>query len=277
MRRLLLPCLLASFALLAAAPPARAATLPFTATLSIQVGSLPGAVFTGSGTAVSNGIGTTFTLPSGLFAGGVTFPASLFTGVPQISGVKVVLTGNGSGSFNPTFVPPSLHTTHVGFAGGGVGGPMQVFGTAGVNVLQLFSLSIPLSKLGLGSSVTAYLGAIAVTAFATQWTTGMAYVRGVPITLVSPHLPTSTTLPGTWTLPSATTTLTGSDARSAGGAGSVTLVSPVKAQTNVAGNFPVFVILSVNFIPEPGTALLLLAGVVGLAAFGRTRGREEPR
>ena len=56
-----------------------------------------------------------------------------------------------------------------------------------------------------------------------------------------------------------------------GGAGSLVLVTPVKVITNVAGTLAAFGILSLTYVPEPGTLLLLGLGVAGLAAIGRRR------
>ena len=254
------------------AEPARAATLPFTATLSVTVGALPGASFTATGVAVTNGPGGSLTLPASLFAGSAVFTIGLFTGVPQISGLKVTVSGNQTGSFNPSFSPPNAYTAYVSLAGGGVGGPLQLYGAVGVNILQLFSIPIPISGVGMGTPVQVVQGGIVITVVPTQWTTGMGYVKSVTLTTVSPHLPSSTTLPGTWSF-IGTTTITGSDARTPGGAGNVTLVSPVRVATNVAGVVPVLATLAINFIPEPATGLLLLAGVAGLAALGRQRQR----
>ena len=260
-----LTCICVPLAL--AAVPAHGASLPFTATLNVGISTLPAATFHASGTAVSDGFGQKFTVPLNAFVGTVVFSSGLFTGVPQISGLKVTATGNVSGSFLPSFSPPAIHPTHVGLAGSGVGGLMQIKGAAGVNVLLFFSLAIPLTKLGLGSTATAYLGAVKITPVATQWTTGKAYVRGITTDV---HLSNSASL---MDVTGVTVTRTGSDSRTAGGRGQVTLVSPVKAITSVAGSLPVFATVVVNFIPEPGTALLLGAGVVGLAALGRRRRR----
>ena len=39
--------------------------------------------------------------------------------------------------------------------------------------------------------------------------------------------------------------------------------------TNIAGQFPTFATLTLNFVPEPGTALLWLAGAAALVASSR--------
>jgi hypothetical protein len=51
-------------------------------------------------------------------------------------------------------------------------------------------------------------------------------------------------------------------------------VSPTKVITNVTGGLEVFVIggtLTLSFVPEPGTFLLLGSGIAGLAMLGRGR------
>ena len=257
-------------ALVVASSPARAATLPFTAVLTIQVGDLPAAAFTGSGVALSNGLGGIFTLPSNIFSGSSVFPISVLpTTVMYISQFKIVVSGNTAGSFNPSFSPPLLHTkvplfgdtammrAAVSLSGGGVGGPMQIGGAAFVNILGFTSVAIPLSNLGVGSTTLATAGAIQIQPVATQWSTGRGKMFGVgPSIYYTPHA-----------------YITGSDMRTAGGAGQVTLITPVKVFTANAGvgHLPVFTRLQVTFIPEPGTALLVGAGLVGLAAFHRKR------
>jgi PEP-CTERM motif len=37
---------------------------------------------------------------------------------------------------------------------------------------------------------------------------------------------------------------------------------------------PVFAFLNLHFVPEPGTLVLLGAGIAGLVSYGRTRNRK---
>ena len=57
--------------------------------------------------------------------------------------------------------------------------------------------------------------------------------------------------------------------------GSVRLVTPIFISTNIAGSsvIPAFGFLTLHFVPEPGTLVLLGSGIAGLVAFGRRRAR----
>ncbi len=41
--------------------------------------------------------------------------------------------------------------------------------------------------------------------------------------------------------------------------------------STLGGPFPLFVSMTLNFVPEPGTLLLLGSGIAGLAIVGRKR------
>ena len=122
-----------------------------------------------------------------------------------------------------------------------------------------------LAALITGLPLAASALAITVTN-ATGWTTGPVTVTG--ITSFPPGDPT----------PVNTVTTTGFDARTAGHAGTISLVSPTRVLTNAAGNLPLFARLQISGVnlktPEPGTALLLLAAVGGCVQMGRTRLRR---
>lgn len=216
--------------------------------LSVALGALPAIVLGGNDTQifVSSGSGG-FTEPAGAFGPStIPLPKSLFTGVPLISGLTLAGFGNGTKIVNGA----------LGTATGGLAG------SALVNVLQLLNLSIPLSVVGqAGATTMKASGGIAITVIGQGWTTGVASVTGV-----------TTGTPATGN--TNTAVLSGSDNRTPGHGGTITLVSGFQAITNVAGTLPGFAIQALSFVPEPGTLLLLGSGVAGLAVLGRRRMRR---
>jgi hypothetical protein len=64
---------------------------------------------------------------------------------------------------------------------------------------------------------------------------------------------------------------TGVDNRTAGGAGTLVLVSPTVVNLGALGTLASIATLTLTYVPEPGTLLLLATGVAGLAAIGRKR------
>jgi hypothetical protein len=51
-------------------------------------------------------------------------------------------------------------------------------------------------------------------------------------------------------------------------------VSAVNVMTNVFGQIPTFGTLTLRYVPEPGTLLLLGSGIAGLALIGRRKRRK---
>jgi hypothetical protein len=226
--------------------------LPVTsASFSFALDVLPAATFPGvgaTGTSISNlsvtlGAGTVF---NGAFT--TTIPTSA---APPITAIQVIITKNAGQTFTGT-------------TPGNVGGNLLIEGVANVYGIGGFPgggaplLPVPVQ---IGAPNTAYkaAGGVAITAVSGAWTAGTAAVVGVPTT------------PGTFTNPSGTATLMGANGLTPGGAGTLVLVAPVKIYSGVAGNLAAFGVLSLTFVPEPGTALLLGLGVAGLAALGRRR------
>ena len=114
---------------------------------------------------------------------------------------------------------------------------------------RALALNVPISVIGKGGSVSA--GGIIVDG--APWTTGVGKV----------------TTDG----PVAGMFAAAGTAMGALGAASSTLTLVTPAHVNAAGltRLPTFAALSLHFIPEPGTALLLGAGLAGLVAVGRKR------
>jgi len=63
----------------------------------------------------------------------------------------------------------------------------------------------------------------------------------------------------------------GANALSPGGAGTLVLVTPLRIVTNVAGSLAGFGVLTLTYVPEPGTLVLVGLGVASLAVLGRRR------
>ncbi len=254
--RKLLGLLLAAVFVLAAAP-TKAATLNYSGTFSFELGALPGLSFTGgeTGVSVSSG-GGHFSVSPSVFTTSTALASSLFTGVPTIDGLSFTF-GNATGTFS-----------------GAGGGTMPLAGDAKVTLLKGFAtLTVPLSLVGAGGPVnplantggntlTAKLAGIYITATNARWTSNTAQLTGI-------------TLQTTGGLFVNTVTRTGYDNRTATShQGRVQMVSPLRVTTNVAGSLAAFVTMTLDFVPEPGTLLLLGSGAVGLALIGMRRRRS---
>jgi hypothetical protein len=232
-------CLGLAAALLAFASGAAAGT--FSGSLTLIVGGLPplGVSASGSGTSSAAGV----TLPASAFA---TTAASFAGTTPFIS--RVLLTAaNGSGAFSGT----PLH------------GTMAIRGKVRLLRAGVTAFSIPLTA---GGTRGVGLG-------------GAAIQSGTPSSLLSIE-------GGTWTVGAVTLTgigvpgslrtvaFTGSDQRTPNGAGTLTLVTPIRITHTSLGSLAAFGIMQLTFAPEPGAAVLLLAAGA-LLALGARRARRR--
>lgn len=244
--RKLLGILAAGFIAMGAAGQAHAVALPYTGTLTIDlVGNIVG--ITGGGTAVVNGSGGPGHLTGlGINAGDFATTAFTLTISPPaggaIAGIQVTAS-NAAGAFG-------------GVGGAGFGGAMPLNGFAKVCLFftcasAAANVSVPLNVIGAGG-VAAVGAAVNVTVVGAPWTTGTAAV-------------------GTVTAMGGVSPLSNTGAPS----GNVSLVTPIFISTSVGGSevIPAFAYLSLHFVPEPGTLMLLGSGIAGLVAFGRSRAR----
>ena len=210
---------------------AAAAAAPLaSATLSFQIGSLPPATFVG--------IGATGTATSNLFAtldAGTSISGAVTTTIPTsafppLSQVRVAVTKNAT----------------LGFSGGSTPGAFT--GVANLKFGGGFTLlNVPL-KIGAPGTIAVAAYGVNLTAISASWTVG------------------ATTL----TLgPTTTAMATGFNGLTGGGFGTLVLVTPVKIITNLGNPIAAFGVLMLNYVPEPGTLLLLGMGMASLAAIGR--------
>jgi hypothetical protein len=244
-KRLLIAVALVSVGL--SAGQAHAVLLGFTGSLAVKISALDPVEIAGSGTATINGSGsaghlTQLFIPAAAFAtAGFVLPVTDPVAYP-IAGVQVSAS-NGAGNFAAT-------------TGGGFSGIMPVLGLAKACLLGACSsavanLTVPLSVVGVGGFATA-VGLANVTVVGAPWTVKTATV-------------------GASTLMGSASPISNTGAPS----GNLTLVTPIFISTNIPGQvLSAFAILTLHFVPEPGTLLLLGSGMLGLVAFGRSKLRD---
>lgn len=235
---------------------ARAAALPFTATLAMEFEGLPFAPIPGSGVAIANGSGggvhlQSLALPSGVLAGtGLVAPIT-DPGAAPIEGLQLTA-APGAGSFAET-------------AMGAVGGAMPLLGAAKVCLFApcggaIANIAVPLSVIGVGGLL--YVdGPVNLTVAGAPWTTGAAI-------LALPYSPYLTYRSGSAQGPASGTSTTAQIG------GSVQLVTPILVSTNINADIPYFTgfaRLTLHFVPEPATLVLLTGGIALLGANARRR------
>ena len=267
MRRLGRVLVLAGSAAVAIGGPA--AAIPFGATL----GFLP----------IGPGVGISPVFVSGGGSGTsqpllVTVPGGVFAGSPSNGDAHLALTGNGPGSFT----------------GSALAGALPLRGSFRVEAVHTFGgttlvevpLAIPVTNgylgFGVGGTATlpvpgepnAYWNIVHDSFGLGPRTVSTTYVYSF-------HDPVGPDASMVVRIPYVFSHMyTGTDSRTPGGLGQVTLVSPTKVERRLDGlptMFGTFVLLgtlTLSFVPEPGTFVLLGAGVVSLALAGRARRRR---
>ena len=237
------------------APASATSLLLKDSTLTITISPLLSAVFVQSPdphpisvTSTSGG----FVLPAGLLAGTTFPPIQLFTGVSFLSSMTVAA-ANGTmsvGGFNPgAVVGPLAGSVLYGFLGSilKLPLPLSVVGAAGTNAAIVSTFEVGFNVTGM------------------SWTTGTGMITGI-----STRTPNGAVVN--------TVTISGSDNRTAGGVGTLTLVSPARVlwfgDLSHVGLRPLTAVMSLRFVPEPGELLLLVSGLGALLLVARRRMRK---
>jgi hypothetical protein len=221
---------------------AHAVALDFTGTFTISLAGET-VVFPGAGVATINGSN----------AGGHLSSLGLAGGEYATSGFVLSITPPAGGVIGGIQLTVSnLAGDFSGNGGGGFGGVMPLSGFAKVCLFGPCSapaanIAVPLGNIGSGGS-TAVTAAVNVTVIGAPWTTGTAAIGTV-------------------------TQMGGVDPVSNTGAASgvLTLVTPIFISTNLGASsvVPSFGILTMHFVPEPATGILLGVGIATLIAGGR--------
>jgi hypothetical protein len=223
--------------------PAAAAVLPVNSTYTFQFADnsqVPALSITGSGIGSSNGFGASFSVPAGMFSGHAGVSGAV---APTLVGLTAIsIPANSANNPAATF---------------NLGGVMAMSGSAIFN--SGAGGSIPLHPAG-GNSVASVIlpGGIPVKVVGQAW----QYDAGKIFTAMGGALANALSA-----------TATAFDNRNGAGQGTVQLVAPAYALISggALGNMPIFATLTLTYTPEPGTLVLLGAGVATLAAIGRRK------
>ena len=255
--------LAAGIALLGLQAPAHARPGTFTATIGVQIGSLPPVVAMGSGTADVGGSGGHVSWPAGIFS--IVTTAPINPPLLVIDGFGIGAPGQvGTGQL--PLAPGSNQALHWNGVSGTMGLDLSAYlitgYASGMGTTPNNQAAIPLAIVGVGGTQKfvalggLIMGSIMANPYQLGMVTVMGNLNGVPSTLMG----------------------TGFDNRTIDGEGTLQLVSPTMVSLGALGSLAALTTVTgglfSHLVPEPATLSLV---AVGFAALGAMRRRCAPR
>lgn len=239
----------AALALLGSPGTAQGVALPVEATVMLEIANTPAVTVLSLGLVTVNGSGGAGRIETLAFGAGVANGQSV---VPVTDPAAFPITGLQVSVSN---APGTLARTSGGALGGSVALPgfakVCLFGTTFGCQSPVSNIVVPLAPVGAGGASSSQ-GPVNISVYGAPWTTGT--VSYFPIATRMGFAAGPTSAPSSTARPG----------------GVLQLVTPIYITTNIAASavVPAFATLTLRFVPEPATLLLVGGALAGLAAWG---------